>query len=710
MRNSVLGQRYRILDRLGEGGMANVYRALDEKLGRYVAIKILHDHLRRNPDIRSRFQQEAQAVSTLDHPNIMRIYDFSGPDLEQLWLVAEIINGTTLASMQQAWPNRHLPEIIAACIVREIARALEHAHRSGIVHRDIKPENVMVTADGRLKLMDFGIAKDTQKHKKTVTGMFMGSPSYMSQEQVKGRNVDGRSDIYSLGVLFYELLTGRLPFEGASSADVVEKISKGEFVFPRFRTHGLSLEIDRMVVRCMQKNPESRFQSVAELGIAIDVWLTSQKVFSSAMELESHILRGSTQPPQAISNSAEQEALPDREPATPFTQRAESSRKTKVRTAQPRLIRPAEKHEPKAKTPPRNQKHGMRPQVRPVQIRQTFIRDSGSQAPVLISIAVAVFMAFLWLTDFRILKIIKNSTQSQTSTVVQTRPQTKPEPAPVAPTINPVVQPVSSPPALNQPTLRQNASPASPVAPVKPAKKEPRKVNRDRSPGRPESTTITVAPTMAPPSPTSQLPTSPSISPPVSPAVPAQAAPGNARLSITSQPAAEIFINNRRIGTTLDSANGEGSGWFPVTSGPLTISLRRNGYRDYVKKISVAKGDRITLGSITLERAESKSQAAGENRAIPTRTLTISSNRWPANVSITPTPDTNGPSQKFRMEQSSRSIKLPAGRYTIRVECDGDIKERRIDTSISSTGITYNVEFSRPQSTVGSPKSGGREP
>lgn len=704
MRNSVLGQRYRILDRLGEGGMANVYRALDEKLGRYVAIKILHDHLRRNPDIRSRFQQEAQAVSTLDHPNIMRIYDFSGPDLEQLWLVAEIINGTTLASMQQARPNRHLPEVVATCIVREIARALEHAHRSGIVHRDIKPENVMVTDDGRLKLMDFGIAKDTQKHKKTVTGMFMGSPSYMSQEQVKGRNVDGRSDIYSLGVLFYELLTGRLPFEGASSADVVEKISKGEFVYPRFRTHGLSPEIDRMVVRCMQKNPESRFQSVGELGVAIDAWLTSKKVFSSAMELESHILRGSTQPPQEISNAQEQENAQNVDPATPYTDRAQSSKKTKVRTAQPRLIRPAQSQESKASAPQRRQQPSMRRPPRPIQIRQTFIRNAGSQTPVLLAIAVAIVMAFLWLTDFKILKGIKNSTQSQTATVVQPRPQTRPEPAPAAPTTNPVAQPVSTPPVLIQPTRPPTALPASPVAPAapaKPAKKEPRKPNRDRSPSRPEPTAVAIAPTMAATSPAPQL----SPSPPVS-----QSVTGNARLSIASQPAAEIFINNKRVGTTLDSPNGEGSGWLPVTSGPITVSLRRNGYRDYVKKISVAKGDRITLGTITLERADPKSSAAGESRTVQARTLTISSNRWPVNISVIPAADNNSSAQKFRMEQSSKSIKLAPGRYIVRVESDGETKERRIDTSVSSTGITYNVEFSRPQGTMGTPKAGGREP
>jgi len=321
-------------------------------------------------------------------------------------------------------------------------------------------------------------------------------------------------------------------------------------------------------------------------------------------------------------------------------------------------------------------------------------------------------MAFLWLTDFRILKVIKNSTQSQTSAVVQPRTQIKTEQAPAAPTTNSVAQPASTPPVLVQPTLPPAATIAAPVAsvtPAKPSKKEPRKTNRDRSPGRSEPTAIAVAPSVAAANPAPPAAPNPPASQPVSPPVSATVS-GNARLSIASQPAAEIFINNRRVGTTLDSANGEGSGWLPVTSGPITVSLRRNGYRDYVKKISVAKGDRITLGSITLERADPKSPAAGESRTPQTRTLTISSNRWPANVSIIPAADNNGASQRFRMEQSSKSIKIAPGRYTVRVESDGEIKERRIDTSVSSTGITYNVEFSRSQGTMVTPKSGGREP
>ncbi len=700
MRNSVLGQRYRILDRLGEGGMANVYRALDEKLGRYVAVKILHDHLRRNPDIRARFQQEAQAVSTLDHPNIMRIYDYSGPDLEQLWLVAEIINGTTLATMQQSRPDRHLPEVIAACIIREIARALEHAHRSGIVHRDIKPENVMVTMDGRLKLMDFGIAKDTHKHQKTVTGMFMGSPSYMSPEQVRGRNVDGRSDIYSLGVLFYELLTGRLPYEGASSADVVEKITKGEFVFPRFRTHGLSMEIDRMVVRCMQKNAESRFQSVADLGTSIDAWLSTCKVFSSAMELESFTLRSTTQSPYPIAAKPDPEVDSTNDAGTPRPERIHSGKRTKVRTAKPRLLTPSRNNNSKDMLPrrqaPASPLRVQRPRIR---VRSTFPRESSNQISVAIAIVVAIFMVVLWFTDFRILRSQRIGTQP--APTVQTVPQTKTVPTQsvsvpaTASTPAPEVQVQASAAPLGTPAASRIPSGAKPTTPPKPLSKDSRKPNRERNSPKPDPSTLAVIPTNTP------------VAPAVS-ATPLPVLSGKARVAISSQPAAEIFINNRRVGTTVDTSSG--SGWIGVTSGTVIITLRRNGYRDYVKKLSVARDDRITLGSITLDRATPKTAAPSDSRSQDTRALTITSNRWPATVTIIPSADNAGSIQKFKLEQASKSLKISEGRYTVRIESDGEVKERRIDTTISTGGITYSVEFSRPQGTPPPQMNGGREP
>ena len=177
MRNSVLGGRYRILEMIGEGGMAYVYLALDEKLGRKVAIKVLHQHMEKNDDIRQRFQLEAQAISGLEHPNIVKIYDFSGNNSDRLWIVQEVINGKNLAEFVQEKKGGWLHPIIAACIIRESCKALEKAHSQGIVHRDIKPENIMLTDRGILKLMDFGIAKDMGSSRMTMTGTFMGSPS-----------------------------------------------------------------------------------------------------------------------------------------------------------------------------------------------------------------------------------------------------------------------------------------------------------------------------------------------------------------------------------------------------------------------------------------------------------------------------------------------------------------------------------------------------
>lgn len=695
----MLGQRYRILDRLGEGGMANVYRALDEKLGRYVAVKILHDHLRRNPDIRSRFQQEALAVSTLDHPNIMRMYDFSGPELEQLWLVGELINGATLANMLQARPDRRLPQTTAACIVREISRALDHAHRSGIVHRDIKPENVMVTLDGRLKLMDFGIAKDTHNHRKTQTGMFMGSPSYMSPEQVKGRNVDARSDICSLGVLFYELLTGRLPYEGASSSDVIEKISKGEFVYPRFRTHGLSTEIDRMVVRCMQKNAEARFQSASDLGVEIDAWLSSHKVYSSALELESYVLRGATKPPESIASGSNSGSGFDGEisPVIPDAPQISRGRKTKIRTATPKLIRPVAPQKSRAKRRP--------------SLRSQGFSTRGSQIPVVIAIFVAIAMAGLWLTEFRILRNFKSAlvskpstpTSPATSTSTSTSTsQVRPTPTevPLVPVVE-VIPSISSipfnsiKPEVSAPPAKPNKKGTRPSPSIKPRAPQPLPATPPTSPATtpatsPEATAIAI-PSTGPSAVPSNFPS-----------------PGIARISIASQPAAEIFVNNKRIGTTID--RGSSSGWLVVNSGSNTLTLRRNGYRDYVRKISVAKDERLSLGNVTLERSAIKALANGDYQGGEVRTLTITTNRWPANVTITPAPDTNAKIQRLRLEQASKSVKLPLGRFTVRVESDGDFKERRIDTSTSASGITYSVEFPRSQGTNPELLKRGREP
>lgn len=697
MRNVVLGQRYRILDRLGEGGMANVYRALDEKLGRYVAVKILHDHLRRNPDIRSRFQQEAQAVSTLDHPNIMRIYDFSGPEHEQLWLVAELVSGTTLASMQQGRVNQRFPEITAACIIREICRALEHAHKSGIVHRDIKPENVMVTGDGRLKLMDFGIAKDTQRHRKTQTGMFMGSPSYMSPEQVKGKNVDARSDIFSLGVLFYELLTGRLPFEAASSADVIVKITAGEFVYPRFRTQGLSRECDRLVVRCMQKNPESRFQSTTELGNAIDNYLATHKIFSSALALESFISTGSSPGMEIQSDSAEIKTIEPQEIASGEAA-VPAGKKTKIRTLKPRPIsdQPVEsrpqRRTPAAKNPERKPVRENPGRRRAYQMPVPPVRayhlphgshSGGNSFVVIAALLLAGVMAVMWFVDPSTIRSYFQPTDTITDRSYT--PRTIKPPRPSAPQTTPQTNPQVPQQIAQQPAQPPTPTPAITAAPEPATVKTPR-----GQPPRRSQPVATRRPITARPAPSQDLAIN---RPPVNPAP--VTPPGKGRISVTSQPAAEIFVNDQKVGTTIDAQSG--SGWIAVGSGKLTISLRRPGYRNFTKQMNLAPDEKVSIGPVNLEKLQSKQDASvwKDSSSTNTRVLTIATNNWPANVTILLPGESMRVFKQFQMDKGTLPVKVPGGKILVRVEANGEVKERTIDLTAINGPLTYAVEFSR---------------
>jgi len=265
--------------------MAVVSIAVDEKLGRDVAIKILKERYENHDEIRVRFQHEARAISAFDHPNILKIYDFSGEDSRQLWIVTELIHGRNLAQILETTPSGWLHPVIAASITREICRALATAHELGIVHRDVKPENVMITHQGTVKLMDFGIAKIQRLSSMTQTGMFMGSPSYMSPEQVRGRDIDQRSDIYSLGVLFYELITGKLPFTGASTADIAMRILTGEYSHPKFIMAGVPGEIDQCITGCMELQPENRPQAINDVGDQIDQLLRDMGLESSVQEL-----------------------------------------------------------------------------------------------------------------------------------------------------------------------------------------------------------------------------------------------------------------------------------------------------------------------------------------------------------------------------------------------------------------------------------------
>src|SRR5690606_30960548 len=205
--------KYQLLEEVGHGGMAVVYRAHDSVLQREVAVKVLHAHLADREESKLRLQREAIAVAKLRHDNILEIFDYSGPQAPDSYIVTEFIHGPTL----REWIDDSLDPrpAVAALIIHRLCLALGHAHRSGIIHRDIKPENVMIRVDdGCLKLMDFGIAQLLDNQKLTMTGQLIGSPAYMAPELISGRPLDARTDLFSLGIILYQLATGELPFTG----------------------------------------------------------------------------------------------------------------------------------------------------------------------------------------------------------------------------------------------------------------------------------------------------------------------------------------------------------------------------------------------------------------------------------------------------------------------------------------------------------------
>ncbi|MGH9442337.1 MAG: protein kinase domain-containing protein [Thermoanaerobaculia bacterium] len=266
---------YEILAPLGAGGMGEVYRAKDSKLKRDVAIKVLPESLATDADALARFEREAHAVAALNHPNILSIHDF-GNEGDVAYAVMELLEGETLRAKVEGGA---LPQRRAVEIAIQIARGLAAAHEKGIVHRDLKPENVFLTADGRVKILDFGLAKRvgmeaTETNAPTAAGTepgtVMGTVGYMSPEQVRGRNVDHRTDIFAFGAILYEMLTGRRAFKGDSHVETMNSILKEEP--PELADSGRSVSpaLDRIVRHCLEKSPEGRFHSAGDIAFDLE--------------------------------------------------------------------------------------------------------------------------------------------------------------------------------------------------------------------------------------------------------------------------------------------------------------------------------------------------------------------------------------------------------------------------------------------------------
>ena len=267
--------RYVIESKLGEGGMGIVFKARDAQLGRSVAIKILPPDSVADPEKKRRFVQEAKAASALNHPHIVTIHDI-GSDGGTDFIVMELLGGTTLA---QALPAHGLPLRQALAYAIEIADALARAHEAGIIHRDLKPANVMITETGSVKILDFGVAKllegvepsaSTTIAAATEQGMTVGTPNYMSPEQAEGRKLDGRSDIFSFGAVLYEMVTGRPAFSGGSSLSVLAKILNEEPTPPSRIVATLPPDVEKLILRCLRKDPARRYQTMADLKVALE--------------------------------------------------------------------------------------------------------------------------------------------------------------------------------------------------------------------------------------------------------------------------------------------------------------------------------------------------------------------------------------------------------------------------------------------------------
>src|SRR3989441_1527549 len=270
--------RYEIRAKIGEGGMGEVYRARDTQLGRDVAVKVLPSTYSVDEQRLSRFEQEASAASALNHPNILIVHDI-GSHEGSPYVVSELLEGETLRKRISGAP---LAQRRAIGYALEIANGLAAAHEKVIVQRDLKPDNIFITKDGRVKILDFGIAKLTQaegtrsqtdiptRRVDTGPGVVMGTVGYMSPEQVRGQVVDHRSDIFSFGAILYEMLSGRRAFHGESAADTMSAILKEEPPDLSDTNQKISPALERLVNHCLEKNPEARFHSASDLAFALE--------------------------------------------------------------------------------------------------------------------------------------------------------------------------------------------------------------------------------------------------------------------------------------------------------------------------------------------------------------------------------------------------------------------------------------------------------
>jgi serine/threonine protein kinase len=300
-----LKDEYEILEEIGSGGMATVFKAVQKTLDRPVAIKQLKRSFHADSQIVKRFERESRVAASLQHENIVHIYDYwKRPHYA---IVMEYVDGTDLAGIIEK--TGALPADVGIMIAIQVCSALEYAHMRGLVHRDIKPSNIMVKRNGEVKLMDFGIAHTRNLEAITMPGTLIGTPAYMSPEQILGQPLDARSDIFSFGIVLYEMLTGVKPFTDEETRAVTAKIMKDGFTSPRRVNSAIPCGVQRIIKKCLRKKPQRRYASMMDLEkklgkrlagrttkaaslLRISDYLVSRKVFEAAPEQETMIITG----------------------------------------------------------------------------------------------------------------------------------------------------------------------------------------------------------------------------------------------------------------------------------------------------------------------------------------------------------------------------------------------------------------------------------
>lgn len=261
---SLLNDRYQLQDTLGTGGMAVVYKARDLMLERNVAVKVLREDFSKDPAFRERFRQEARAAANLSHPNIVTVHDF-GLDQGHLFIVMEYLPGTDLKALIKQKERFSVSETLELMI--QACGGIGYAHRAGLVHCDIKPHNMLVTPEGRLKVTDFGIARALSTiSPDELSDVVWGSPHYFSPEQAGGRPPSPASDVYSLGVILYEMTTGRLPFVASDSTELARMHREDKPVAPRYYNNNISSALEEIILKVLSKEPSSRYRTADQLG------------------------------------------------------------------------------------------------------------------------------------------------------------------------------------------------------------------------------------------------------------------------------------------------------------------------------------------------------------------------------------------------------------------------------------------------------------